>query len=176
MVTIDLCTIIDAPLERCFDLARCIEVHLIGTAQTGEQAVSGVTTGLIGPGEFVRWRATHLGVRQHLSSRITKFDRPNHFQDTMIDGAFRSMQHDHFFKALTLHKTEMRDHFVFVAPLPVIGKIAEAVVLRRYMTTLLIHRNEILKQVAESDRWADFSLSNADKSVAGMRTNLNRRN
>jgi ligand-binding SRPBCC domain-containing protein len=156
MVTIDLCTIINAPLERCFDLARCIEVHVFGTAQTGEQAVDGVTTGLIGPGEFVRWRAKHLGVRQHLSSRITEFDRPGHFQDTMIDGAFRSMQHDHFFKELAQNTTQMRDRFVFAAPLPLIGVIAEAIFLRRYMTTLLIRRNEILKQVAESDRWKDF--------------------
>ena len=76
----------------------------------------------------------------------------------MIDGAFRSMQHDHFFKALAQNATEMRDHFVFAAPLPIIGVIAEAIFLRRYMTTLLIRRNVILKQVAESDRWQDFIL------------------
>jgi hypothetical protein len=74
----------------------------------------------------------------------------------MIDGAFRSMQHDHFFKELAQNTTQMRDHFVFAAPLPLIGVIAEAIFLRRYMTTLLIRRNEILKQVAESDRWKDF--------------------
>ncbi len=39
MVTIDLTTHIHAPLERCFDLARSIEVHLLGTEATAEQAV-----------------------------------------------------------------------------------------------------------------------------------------
>lgn len=153
MVELNLCTIIEAPIERCFELSRSIEVHLLGTEQTGEQAVGGVTSGLIGLGEFVRWRATHLGVKQHLASKITAYDRPSYFQDTMIEGAFRSMQHDHFFKELSPGRTEMKDRFVFAAPLPILGLIAEKLVLRRYMHNLLTHRNDILKQVAESDQW-----------------------
>ncbi len=153
MVELHLHTIIKAPLERCFDLSRSIEVHLLGTEQTGEQAVGGVTSGLIGPGEFVRWRATHLGVKQHLTSRITAYDRPSYFQDTMTQGAFRSMRHDHFFHALSSEETEMKDLFVFAAPLPVLGLLAEKLVLRRYMRDLLTRRNEILRQVAESEQW-----------------------
>ncbi len=156
MVELNLTTVIKAPIERCFDLSRSIEVHLLGTEQTGEQAVGGVTSGLIGMGEFVRWRATHLGVKQHLASRITAYDRPAYFQDTMIEGAFRSMQHDHFFKALAPDSTEMMDRFIFAAPLSVLGSIAERLVLRRYMHNLLVHRNEIVKQVAESDQWKNF--------------------
>jgi ligand-binding SRPBCC domain-containing protein len=107
-------------------------------------------------GEFVRWRAKHLGVRQHLASKITAFDRPVYFQDTMIEGAFRSMQHDHYFKELSPGETEMRDVFVFAAPLPVLGLIAENLLLRRYMMDLLTERNRILKEIAESSEWGDF--------------------
>jgi ligand-binding SRPBCC domain-containing protein len=156
MVQIDLTLQIAAPIDRCFDLSRSIEVHLLGTTKSGEQAVGGVTTGLIGLGEHVRWRATHLGIRQHLASRITAYDRPHYFQDTMIEGAFRSMQHDHYFKALAPNLTEMRDHFVFAAPIPFLGVIAEQLVLKRYMTNLLRERNQIVKQVAESPEWQNF--------------------
>lgn len=152
MVKLNLCTIIEAPIERCFDLSRSVEVHMLGTERTREQAVGGVTSGLIGPGEFVRWRATHLGVKQHLASRITAYDRPFYFQDTMIEGAFKSMQHDHFFRALSSGRTEMKDLFIFAAPVPVLGLIAENLVLKHYMLNLLKHRNAILKQVAESVR------------------------
>jgi hypothetical protein len=69
MVSIEQRMQIAAPIQRCFDLSRSIEVHLLGTERTGERAVSGVTTGLIGLDESVRWRAKHLGVRQHLTSR-----------------------------------------------------------------------------------------------------------
>ena len=156
MVQLKLMTTIEAPIERCFDLSRSIEVHLLGTEQTGEQAVGGVTSGLIGPGEFVRWRATHLGVRQYLASQITSYNRPFYFQDTMMEGAFQFMQHDHFFKELSPGRTEMEDRFVFAAPFAFLGLLSEKLVLKRYMRTLLTHRNAILKQVAESDKWMEL--------------------
>jgi ligand-binding SRPBCC domain-containing protein len=147
---------IAAPIERCFDLARSIEVHLLGTERTGERAVGGVTTGLIGPNEFVRWRAKHVGVRQYLTSKITAFDYPYYFQDTMIQGAFKFFQHDHYFNAIAENQTEMRDRLTFAAPIPVLGNIAEQLFLKRYMDRFLRRRNEIVKRVAESDRWQDF--------------------
>jgi len=156
MVVIEQSIQIAAPIERCFDLARSIEVHLLGTERSREQAVGGVTTGLIGPDQFVRWRAKHLGVKQHLSSKITAFDRPVYFQDTMIEGAFKFMQHDHLFVPLSEIGTEMRDRFTFAAPLLVLGVIAERVFLRRYMANFLTHRNQVLKQVAESAQWQDY--------------------
>ncbi len=156
MVRIEQCLQIAAPIRRCFDLARSIEVHLLGTESSGEQAVGGVVTGLMGPNDFVRWRAKHFGIHQHLTSRITAFDSPNYFQDTMTEGVFTFMQHDHFFSALSETSTEMKDRFTFAAPVPVLGKIAERLFLKDYMERFLRYRNQILKQVAESDRWPDF--------------------
>jgi hypothetical protein len=156
MVSIEQCMQIAAPIQRCFDLSRSIEAHLLGTESSGEQAVGGVITGLIGPNEFVRWRARHFGIVQHLTSKITAFDPPNYFQDTMTEGVFKFMQHDHFFLALSETTTEMRDRLTFAAPLPVLGQMAERLFLRSYMDRFLRHRNQILKQVAESDRWRDF--------------------
>ena len=156
MVKLDLSTMISAPIERCFNLARSIEVHLLGTEKTGEKAIDGVTTGLIGPGEFVRWRARHLGFTQHLASRITAYTPPIYFQDTMIEGAFKFMQHDHFFAALAPELTEMKDTFIFSAPFGVLGIVAERLVLKRYMYDLLSERNSVVKQVAESAQWAEL--------------------
>jgi len=156
MVSIEQWMQIAAPIRRCFDLARSIEVHLLGTENSGEQAVGGVRTGLIGQNESVTWQAKHLGVRQRLTSRITAFTPPSYFQDTMIDGAFKFLQHDHFFVALSDSNTEMRDRLTFAAPLVVLGTIAERLFLRRYMDRFLRHRNEILRQIAESDRWAGY--------------------
>ncbi len=156
MICIEQTMKISAPIQRCFDLSRSIEVHLLGTEESGEQAVSGVTSGLIGPDQFVRWRAKHLGVRQHLTSKITAFDSPRYFQDTMLEGAFKFMQHDHFFVALSESETEMKDRFTFAAPLSILGTFAEHLFLKRYMDRFLRHRNEIMKQVAESQRWQDF--------------------
>jgi ligand-binding SRPBCC domain-containing protein len=153
MIELHEITVIQAPVERCFDLARSIEVHLLGNTHWGEQATAGTRTGLIGMGEQVTWRARHFGVSQELTSAITAFDPPGYFQDTMLRGAFRSMQHDHYFRALEDGRTEMRDDFRFSAPL---GWIAERAVLRSYMRNLLVERNAIIKQVAESGEWERY--------------------
>src|SRR5580704_15225119 len=150
MIELREVTIIQAPVARCFDLARSIEVHLLGNTHWGEQATAGTRSGLIGMGEQVTWRARHFGVSQRLTSRITAFEPPTYFQDTMLRGAFRSMQHDHHFRTLLNGQTEMRDIFRFAAPVPLLGRIAEALILRHYMQFLLHERNEVIQQIAES--------------------------
>ena len=55
-------------------------------------------------------------------------------------------------QALSETRTEMRDRFTFAAPFPVLGRLAERLFLRGYMERFLRHRNQILKQVAESER------------------------
>src|SRR5690348_17249922 len=102
MVRLQRVTVIRAPIERCFDLARSVEVHLAGNVHWGEAAVAeaGVTSGLVELGERVTWRAKHFGIRFRLTSEITAMDRPLYFQDRQIRGPFRSMVHDHFFRSV----------------------------------------------------------------------------
>lgn len=119
-------------------------------------AIVGVTSGLIGMGQRVTWRAKHLGVWQSLTSEITAMDRPAYFQDTMLQGAFRFMKHDHFFRSLSPDDTEMKDVFCFAAPLTVLGRMAEIAFLRRYMQALLHERNVVLKRIAESSAWQRY--------------------
>jgi len=45
MVRIELTTRIAAPIERCFDLCRSIDLHMASTNWTGEKAIAGVTSG-----------------------------------------------------------------------------------------------------------------------------------
>ena len=155
MARIDISTFIAAPPERCFDLARSVELHTRSTAPSREQAVGGQTTGLLGAGAEVRWRAKHFGVWQQLTSRITAFDRPRHFRDSMVSGAFARFDHDHYFAAEG-SGTRMRDVFDYAAPLGPLGWIAERVFLTRYMRRFLEERNRELKVVAESEGWAEF--------------------
>jgi ligand-binding SRPBCC domain-containing protein len=158
MVRLEEVTVIRAPIDRCFDLARSVEVHLKGNRHWGEEAValSGVTSGLVGLGDRVTWRARHFGVRQTLTSEIMAMDAPRYFQDTMIRGAFKSMRHDHSFHTLADGSTEMRDVFCFEAPLGLLGRLAEVLLLKRYMAALLRERNAAVKQVAESNEWMEY--------------------
>ncbi len=155
MPSIELATFIAAPVERVFDLARSIDLHTDSTAGTGERAVAGVTSGLIGPGEEVTWRARHLGVWQSLTVRITAYERPSHFADTMLRGAFRRMEHHHRFEP-SVGGTTMRDTFRYESPLGVLGRLADLLFLARYMRSFLVERNRVIKAAAESDAWRRY--------------------
>jgi ligand-binding SRPBCC domain-containing protein len=106
---------------------------------------------LIELGESVTWRAKHLGVYQKLTVTITQFDRPHLFADKMLKGAFDSMDHVHQFEPIE-ETTKMIDVFTFHAPFGILGKLAEILFLKTYMTRFLIKRNEEIKAVVEADR------------------------
>ena len=160
MPTIEFTVMIHAPIERCFDLARSVDLHMLSTADTGERAIAGVTQGLMGLNDEVTWSARHFGVRQRLTSRIVAYDRPRHFRDSMVRGAFRRFDHDHFFEVREDY-TEMRDRFDFDSPFGPIGRLANMLVLTRYMRGFLERRNLIVKRVAESDEWRTVLRTNS---------------
>ena len=149
MDTLRIETVITAPIERCFDAARDLDLHVQSLAHTGETAVAGRMSGLIELGEEVTWRGRHFGIVQHFTSAITAFDRPVYFQDSMRRGAFRSFVHDHFFIE-NGDRTTMIDSLVFAAPLGILGIVAERLFLRRYLRDLLTARAASLKATLEA--------------------------
>lgn len=142
---------INAAIDVCFDLARNIDVHTQTVwRHTKERAVAGTTTGMINEGETVTFQATHFLIRQKLQSKITAYHRPFLFVDEMMYGAFKRLRHEHDFIDLG-NRTLMRDTLVFEAPLGILGWLAERLVLQHYMKRFLMHRNENLKRLAESN-------------------------
>ena len=148
MPAIILQTHINAPIQKVFDLARSIDLHMQSTKQTGEKAIAGRITGLIELGETVTWRAKHFGIRQNLTSKITEYKYPDYFVDEMLNGAFKSIRHEHQFSWVDNH-TVMKDIFVFESPLGILGRLFNWLVLKRYMTSLLIERNRVIMETAE---------------------------
>src|SRR5436190_7571691 len=108
MRSLSVITEIDAPIERCFDLARDVQAHCRTAAFTRERVVGGKSTGLLELGDQVTFEGTHFGIRQRLTSAIVEFDRPHRFVDEMVSGAFKSLRHVHDFESQD-SKTIMRD-------------------------------------------------------------------
>ena len=149
MPKIELTTFIHAPIEKVFDLSRSIDLHMESTRQTGEKAIAGKTSGLIGFGQTVTWRAKHFGIWQTLTSKITELDRPNLFVDEMVSGAFKSFRHEHHFTT-SGNQTIMKDIFEFETPLGILGNIFNKLILTHYMTKLLKERNRVIKEASQS--------------------------
>jgi len=155
MPKIELKTIINAEKNIVFDLSRSIDLHKISTEHTKEEAIAGKTQGLISIDEWVTWRAKHLGFYQELTSKITEFEYPNYFADEMVNGAFKSFKHEHHFHQ-TDKGTIMIDSFVYESPYGLIGKLVDELFLKNYMKTLLLKRNAIVKEFAETNKWKEI--------------------
>lgn len=155
MPEIILTTIIKAPIKRCFDLARSIDLHLHTAARTNEEVIAGIRTGLIKKGETVTWKAKHFGITQTLTSEISEMDSPFMFEDRMLEGTFKKINHQHLFEEEG-KKTIMKDVFVFESPFGVYGKLFNILVLTNYMKRFLQERNQKIKAVAESEEWKKY--------------------
>ena len=155
MTTIKLETRIAAPIKVCFDLSRSIDLHLHTNRFSNEKAIAGKTSGIIEANESVTWRANHFGLPQQMKVRITQIIKPFFFEDEMVEGPFRSMQHAHIFQ-LQNGETVMRDEFQYEVPFGWVGKLIDKFMLRRYLLQLLEYRNETIKQVAESGNWINY--------------------
>lgn len=155
MARIDLITHINAPIERCFDLSRSIDLHLQSTELTLEEAIAGKTSGLIGLNETVKWRGKHFGFRLTHESLVDRYERPTYFRDVMIAGMFKRFEHEHIFHSNGNELTEMRDVLILESPTS-IGPLVDAVFLRGYIARFLAARNQVIKRIAESDQWQRF--------------------
>ncbi|WP_347374403.1 SRPBCC family protein [Aequorivita sp. Q41] len=155
MPRIELKTIVKADINIVFDLSRSIDLHKISTKHTNESAIAGKAEGLIELNEWVTWRAKHFGVYQELTSKITEYEYPKYFSDEMLKGIFKSFKHEHHFEYNT-NETLMTDVFNYKSPYGFFGTLADKLFLKTYMKNLLIKRNAIIKEFAESNKWKEI--------------------
>ena len=142
-------TTINSPIQIVFDAARSIDAHQGSMAHTREKAIAGRTSGLIELGETVTWEARHFGIMQKLTVKITQMEAPHRFTDEMVRGAFQKFTHTHYFEEIEPNKTRMIDVFDYKSPLGIIGRLADMLFLKSYMTRLLETRNLFLKHQSE---------------------------
>lgn len=136
-------TELPVPPERAFALSLDIGAHERSMAASDEHAVAGTTTGTIGLGESVTWRARHFGIVWRMTSRITALEAPHRFVDEQVRGPFARFRHEHRFEP-SADGTRMVDEIEFRAPLGVLGIVAERVALARYLPRLIRDRNASL--------------------------------
>ncbi|HEX7231867.1 MAG TPA: SRPBCC family protein [Candidatus Binatia bacterium] len=142
-------TTIDAPVELCFDLARDVGVHAESAAFSSERVVEpGRIDGLLERGDLIAFEGRHFGITQRFVARITELDRPIRFVDEMVHGSFKRLRHIHQFEWIG-NATLMRDIIEWQSPFGFIGRLADAVFLRRHMAWFVCTKQTALKKIAE---------------------------
>ncbi|MFI7132780.1 cyclase [Nonomuraea sp. NPDC050153] len=153
MSRFEVSTLVLAPPPIVFDASLSVDLHTSSMRHSNEQAVAGTTSGQLALGDQVTWRARHFGLTWHLTSTISAYIRPTYFVDEQVTGPFRHWHHAHTFEATRHNHSEatlMKDIVDFTAPAAPLGTIAEALVLKRYMTKLILHRNAHIKEITEN--------------------------
>jgi ligand-binding SRPBCC domain-containing protein len=152
MPTIHLTTFIAAPAQVVFDLSRHVNVHKESMSPYREEAVSGTRFGLIEKEDTVTWKARHLFKNRLLRVKMTEMKKNEMFTDEQLEGNFRVMKHEHYFKPCE-NGTILINLFYFEIPYGVLGKWFSNLFLTRYIRQIIERRNKTIKAYAESDRW-----------------------
>jgi ligand-binding SRPBCC domain-containing protein len=150
MGSLRLETLIPLPLERCFDLARSVEVHCATAAFTGERVVQpGRTSGLLERGDLVTFEARHLGWRRRLTAEVVELDRPRWFADEMRRGAFGWLRHEHEFEPAD-GGTLMRDRLDWRVPGGPFGAVIGRLLVTPHMRWFMLTKQTNLKRYVEA--------------------------
>jgi len=148
MTTIKITTNYYAPIETVFDTNRNIDIHQQSASKTKEVAIAGITSGLINKNETVTWKGKHFGVYLTHQSLISEMDFPTYFVDEQLKGQFKNFKHQHFFEQKENY-VEVTDLLEYETPFGIFGQLFDKLLLKKHLTNFIIHRNAILKKLAE---------------------------
>lgn len=143
MATFALERIVPAPPEAVFDLSLDVGLHLESQSSRGERAVGGRTSGMLGEGDQITWSARHFGVRFRMSSVVFDVDRPRRFRDRQTQGPFGAFFHTHEFLPAS-DGTLMRDTIEFRSPFGPLGRLVDALIMRRHLIAVITERNDAI--------------------------------
>lgn len=129
-------------LARVYGTATITRVHLEPSEQQG----------IIG---HRWWSLAELLEVETPEKTLRPVVRPSYFVDEQVSGPFRYWRHAHTFESTRdgeggVEATLMKDIVEFAAPAGPLGILAEVLVLRRYMTKLILMRNAHIKRTIET--------------------------
>jgi ligand-binding SRPBCC domain-containing protein len=138
-------TIIRAPIELCFDVARDVDAHAKSAAFSSERVVEpGRLHGLLELGDLVAFEGRHFGIRQRFVAKITALNPPHVFVDEMVEGAFKSLRHVHQFQSQD-EITTMRDILEWQTPFGIVGVVADRLFVSAHMRRFVNTKQSNLK-------------------------------
>ena len=127
--------------QEMFERSLDIDRHVDSMARSRERAIGGVTSGRIGDGETVTWRARHFRIWFTMTSGVSEVDPPRRFVDQQLRGPFRRFRHEHIFEEIPMG-TRMIDTITVASP--VFGRVAERLILVPHLRRLITERNRVL--------------------------------
>lgn len=139
---------IDAPLDAVWEFHDSIETLFRLTPPHTKIRLEGASEpmreGVVYHLRMKRWGIVPL----RWDARIIRYDPPHGFTDEQIpgQGPFAAWTHEHQFKALSPSRTLLVDRVTYTPPFGILGKLADAVFLRRDLEAMFAYRHAVTKQ------------------------------
>ena len=85
-------------------------------------------------------------------AEIIAYDPPRLFADRQVPGKgpFKAWEHRHSFDALPDNRTRLTDEVTYTPPFGVLGKIADALFIRRDIEKMFAYRHKITRETLEA--------------------------
>lgn len=150
--------LVHAPIDRCFQLSCSLElVH----QELGMNAIEGKSEGLVTGGDIIRWEGWQLGLKHFHVSHISGFQESVFMQDTMLDGRFKTFQHDHHFREVPDGPhgppwTKLEDELRFSLPFGALGRLVARYIMVPHIRRLMRSRFQRIRRIAESNEWQRY--------------------
>ena len=172
MEIIRLTTWIAAPEERCFRLATCATFHEAMASGALKRASKDLEeTPLIGGDELI-WPGHRIGMQLRYTTRIAAVRPTGYFREVLVTGRhFVHLEHDHHFTSLN-DGTRVRDEVRYSLLPPGPAGLLVSPFVRRYLTSRIALRNQLLKAAAESDLWRRY-IGETEKSAGNPVDHVN---
>lgn len=140
--------VIDAPIDRVFhfhddtrNLLRITPPHI---------KVRIDAAGTPGPGYRVTLTVRMFGILpMRLVVRITEYDAPHRMADEQVRGPFRTWKQTRLLRSVE-GGTELTDVVEYATPFGWLGRVANAVIIRRQIRSMFDHRQAATKRILES--------------------------
>jgi len=144
-----------APIERVFDLARSVSLHVKSVEAVQEEIVGDVRRGLVRLGEELTWHGRYLGFMQTMKFRVAAWDPPSYLHNSMVEGLFLTLDHHYSFRT-SGEVTVMSNELNYAMPYGFAGQVFDFLLMGPHLKRFLAERARFLKDVAEGDEWKKY--------------------
>ncbi len=155
MAKIHVTTFVKAPAKRVYDLSRSVNLFQISSSTTFINFLEGPISGLINENDKVVYQAKHFKRSRDLTLKIISVNIPDQITIQLLMKGFINFQHNLYFKAIK-NGSFIIDVIEYETSFGLIGKLLDKIFIKNYISKLLLHRNEIIKQYAETAKWKEI--------------------
>jgi len=100
----------------------------------------------LGQDALLDYTITWMGLRVKWRTRIINWSPPRQFIDLQVRGPYALWLHQHAFQPTPTGGTDCRDRVIYRLPLPAVGRIIHATVVRRQLLEIFRFRRKVIGQ------------------------------